>query len=120
VLEIVVFIVLAIAIYALEVLLGKMRKRRTKRAMQRTEQATKDDPPRTRKDEGLDYINQHYGCAFEMDGRVRYYGGGEDRFGTIKGTSGAHLKVVFDGNEHFSFLHPEWKVENLGLPEEKA
>jgi hypothetical protein len=62
----------------------------------------------------LDYIRRYYRVPAKVGGRVRYSGDGEPKEGTIRGTSGPHLRIKLDGERHIHVFHPTWKLEYLG------
>jgi hypothetical protein len=63
---------------------------------------------------GFDYINRTYGLSVKRGSRVRYTGGKQvERFGTVTGTEGAHLRICMDGDKYAQPYHPTWELEVL-------
>ena len=62
----------------------------------------------------MDYIRSYYGVPAKRGGRVVYEGSGTERFGTITGSYGAHLRIRLDGEAHSSVYHPTWRMRYLG------
>jgi hypothetical protein len=60
--------------------------------------------------DSLAYIRSQYGVPAELRGRVRSTWRG-DRYGTIVGTSGAHLLILLDGAPNPVPFHPTWELE---------
>jgi len=63
----------------------------------------------------LDYIRNHYRVSAEKGTRVWFKYA--DRKGTIVGTSGAYISVLFDGDDEPRQLHPTWQLEYLETEE---
>ncbi len=61
----------------------------------------------------FEYIKQAYNIPAKRGGRVEYTGGKEPKKGTIVGASGAHLKIVLDGEEKPGIYHPAWELHYL-------
>lgn len=61
----------------------------------------------------IEYIRRNYGVPAKVGGRVKYTGGRHPMPGTITGTSGAHLMIRLDGQQHSMPYHPDWQLEYL-------
>lgn len=61
----------------------------------------------------IEYIKTYYGVSAEIGGRIRYTGRRPTRYGEIKGSRGAYLIVLFDGEKSPVSLHPTWEVEYM-------
>ena len=46
-------------------------------------------------------------------GRVRYFGSGLVRMGTIKSAHSGYLRILLDGDKHTGHFHPTWMLEYL-------
>lgn len=64
--------------------------------------------------DSLAYIRRYYGVPAELKGRVRYTWRGS-WYGTIVGTSGAHLMILLDGERSPNPFHPTWELEYVEL-----
>lgn len=54
-------------------------------------------------DNGLAYIRNYYRVPAYKDFRVKW----RDKIGVIVGSSGPHIKVLFDDEKNASILHPQ-------------
>ena len=64
----------------------------------------------------MEYIRKTYGVPAKRGAEIVYHGGDCDLVGVITGTSGARLRVRFDGSRHRKMiLHPTWCVRYLTL-----
>lgn len=65
----------------------------------------------------LEYIREHYRVPAQIGGRIKFtwpdWTG--NRYATIVGAEGSHLKVGFDSGEIGS-LHPTWEISYLYAP----
>lgn len=66
----------------------------------------------------MDYIRRSYGVPAKRGARVSFSGniGRTPLIGTIIGSSGARLLVLFDGEANRRVLHPTWELEYLKTP----
>ena len=62
---------------------------------------------------GLCDIRRNYGVPAKRGGRVRYTGGREPAFGSIRSARGAHLYIHLDGAKRPQTFHPTWELEYL-------
>lgn len=64
----------------------------------------------------MEYIRSFYSVPADVGVRIRYGGGKQPREGVIKGAYDAHLCIQLDGDDHFGYYHPTWKLEYLTDP----
>lgn len=59
----------------------------------------------------MEYIRNYYRVPAKRGGRVRSTYWKKD--GTIKGTDGAYLRILFDGESEVGTYHPTWELVYL-------
>lgn len=70
----------------------------------------------------MDQIRRTYNVPAKRGGRIRFSGniGRKPLVGTILGSDGVRLRVLFDGESIRRILHPTWEVEYLKTPNVEA
>jgi len=65
----------------------------------------------------MEYIRKTYGVPAKRGARIEFTGsiGGRPQNGTIIGTDGARLRVLFDGEATRRILHPTWSLRYLDV-----
>ncbi len=62
---------------------------------------------------GFAYIRSYYGVPAKKGQRVYYRHA--NKYGTIVGTSNAHLRIRLDGEKHIGTYHPTWELDYLDM-----